>query len=399
MSYNSTVAKRYLFTSESVSAGHPDKLADLISDTVLDRFLRDDPAAKVACECLLAGNLVVVAGEFHTHPELFTAVKEELPGLVFQVISEVGYDGSFSCIDPRSAEIKLQLTHQSPDIRQGVERGDGTLGAGDQGLMFGHACDETPELMPLPIMLAHRLVQRQEAARKAGILPWLRPDAKSQVTVRYEGDRPVAVETVVFSTQHESDIQIETIRAAVEAEIVRTVIPPSLLDRRCTVLINPTGRFVIGGPQGDTGLTGRKIIVDTYGGRCPHGGGAFSGKDPTKVDRSGAYAARYVAKQIVAAGLAKRCTIQLAYAIGVAAPVSIMVDTHGTGTVPDVRIESAVGELFDLSPAGIIRRLDLSRPIYAKTACHGHFGRNLPGFSWEQVDRAHQLTNVCKRQI
>lgn len=396
MSYASTAAKRYLFTSESVSAGHPDKLADMISDTVLDRFLRDDPSAKVACECLLTGTLVVIAGEFHTNKELFSQVEMELPDLARQVIENVGYNGSFPGIDPQQVEVKLHLTHQSPDIRQGVDRADGQTGAGDQGLMFGYACDETPELMPLPIMLAHRLVQRQEAARKTGILPWLKPDAKSQVTVCYENERPVAVETIVLSSQHDEQVPIETVRTLVEHEIVRPVIPEDLITPACRILINPTGRFVIGGPQGDTGLTGRKIIVDTYGGRCPHGGGAFSGKDPTKVDRSGAYAARYVAKNFVAAGLAKRCTVQIAYAIGVTEPISVLVDTAGTGIIEDELLEQAVRSVFDLSPAGIIRDLNLCRPIYAISAVFGHFGR--PDFSWERTDRVGLLHDFINRQ-
>ena len=390
--------RAYLFTSESVSAGHPDKLADRISDTILDRFLEADPQAKVACETLIAADLVVIAGEFHTSPpELFSAIREEFPMIVRRVIREVGYDSSFPGIDPEGCEIRLQVNVQSADIRQGVEQGEGNIGAGDQGLMFGHACDETPELMPLPISLAHRLMVRQVELRQSGELPWLRPDAKSQVTVRYLGERPVAVETVVPSTQHDEEVDQASLREAVIERIIRAVVPAELLTTASRFLVNPTGRFVIGGPCGDTGLTGRKIIVDTYGGRGPHGGGAFSGKDPSKVDRSGAYAARHVAKNIVAAGLAKRCTIQLAYAIGIAEPVSLLVDSHDTGIVSDEALEMVVREIFDLTPAGIINCLNLRRPIYAKTATYGHFGREIPSFTWEQVDQVEQLRKSCIR--
>jgi S-adenosylmethionine synthetase len=311
----------YLLTAESVSAGHPDKLADRLADTILDRFLADDPTARVACECLVSGDLVVVAGEVSTSAPLFARVHGEIPALVRQLLTDTGYDNTFPGIDPERVEIRVTLQAQSADIRRGVDRPDGALGAGDQGLMFGYACDENPELMPLPLILAHRLVQRQEDTRRSGELPWLRPDAKSQVTVRYRGASPVAVETVVLSTQHDVAVPLDLLRSWVECQIVRAVIPEALLAPACRILINPTGRFVVGGPRGDTGLTGRKIIVDTYGGSCPHGGGAFSGKDPTKVDRSGAYAARSVSKNIVAAGLARRCTVQLAYAIGEPAPV------------------------------------------------------------------------------
>jgi S-adenosylmethionine synthetase len=390
--------RSYLFTSESVSAGHPDKLADRISDTILDRFLEADPQAKVACETLIAADLVVIAGEFHTNPpELFSAIREKFPMIVRRVIREVGYDSSFPGIDPEGCEIRLQVNVQSADIRQGVEQGEGNIGAGDQGLMFGHACDETPELMPLPISLAHRLMVRQAELRQSGELPWLRPDAKSQVTVRYSSEHPVAVETVVLSTQHDEEVDQASLREAVIERIIRAVIPAEMLTTASRFLVNPTGRFVIGGPCGDTGLTGRKIIVDTYGGRCPHGGGAFSGKDPSKVDRSGAYAARYVAKNIVAAGLAKSCTIQLAYAIGIAEPVSLLVDSHGTGITKDHLIEEAVRKIFDLTPAGIIRELQLQRPIYAATATYGHFGREGLGFGWERTDRAAELRAAVQR--
>ncbi len=376
--------RSYLFTSESVSEGHPDKLADRISDTILDRFLGSDPLAKVACETFIADSLVVVAGEFHTTPsELFNTIRAEIPNIIRQVIRDTGYNRTFPGIDPDTCEIRLQLNEQSGDIRQGVDLGDNVVGAGDQGLVFGYATDETPEMMPLPINLAHQLVQRQAELRTSGAIPWLRPDAKSQVTVRYHNDKPVGVETVVLSTQHDEDVHIDTVREVVEEQIIRAIVPDSDL----RILINPTGRFVVGGPHGDTGLTGRKIIVDTYGGRCPHGGGAFSGKDPSKVDRSAAYAARYVAKNIVAAGLANRCTVQIAYAIGVAEPVSVMIDTHGTGIVD----EGEITDVFDLTPAGIIKSLNLQRPIYAQTAAYGHFGRDLPGFTWERCDRVGHL--------
>jgi len=387
--------RSYLFTSESVSEGHPDKMADYISDTVLDHFLLNDPSAKVACETFITDNLVVVAGEFRTSPpELFNTIRQEIPNLVRKVIRNTGYNSTFSGIDPDTCEVRLKLNGQSRDIHQGVELGNDVIGAGDQGLVFGYATDETPELMPLPIALAHRLVQRQAELRKSNAIPWLKPDAKSQVSVRYQDNKPVAVETVVLSTQHAEDVDIDTVRKVVEENIVHAIIPDSLQDDNFRVLVNPTGRFVVGGPNGDTGLTGRKIIVDTYGGRCSHGGGAFSGKDPSKVDRSAAYAARHVAKNIVAAGLARRCTIQIAYAIGVAEPVSLFIDTHGTGKIPDEVIERAVRKVFDLTPAGIIRSLNLRRPIYAQTAAYGHFGRNLPEFTWEKTDCQDQLRSA-----
>ncbi|MCP3877670.1 MAG: methionine adenosyltransferase [Sulfitobacter sp.] len=384
----------YVFTSESVSEGHPDKLADQISDAILDRFLAADPNAKVACETFMADNLVVVAGEFRMTPaDLFKSLQAEIPELVRGVIRETGYDGTFPGIDPDICEIRLQLNTQSDDIHQGVEQEEGVIGAGDQGMVFGYATDETPELMPLPLLLAQRLVQRQAELRGSGEIPWLRPDAKSQVSVRYVDEQPVAVETVVLSTQHAVDVGIETVREVVEEAIVRPVVPDALRALNFSVLVNPTGRFVVGGPKGDTGLTGRKIIVDTYGGRCAHGGGAFSGKDPTKVDRSAAYMARYVAKNIVTAGMARRCTVQLAYAIGVVKPVSIHVDLHGTGRVSEENAEQWVGQIFDLTPAGIIRTLELRRPIYRKTAAYGHFGRELPEFTWERTDRAKEIRN------
>jgi S-adenosylmethionine synthetase len=385
----------FLFTSESVSDGHPDKLADRISDTVLDRCLALDPNAKVACETLLADDLVVVAGEFRLAPEgAFEQVQRELDGLVRGLLRDTGYHAGFPGIDPETCEVLLRVHSQSPQLTKGVERADGVLGAGDQGLMFGHACDETVALMPLPIRLAHRLMQRHRDLRDKGELPWLRPDAKSQVTVRYVDERPVAVETVVISTQLQGDLSDAEVERLVIERLIEPVVPESLRSADIRYLVNPAGRFEIGGPHGDTGLTGRKIVVDTYGGSCPHGGGAFSGKDPTKVDRSAAYAARWVAKHLVAAGLARRVTLQLAYAIGRPDPVSIRVDGHGTATVDEGRLEQAVRAVFDLTPAGIIRDLDLRRPIYAATAAFGHFGReDEAGFTWERTDRVGAL---CK---
>ncbi len=384
--------RQYLFTSESVSEGHPDKLADRISDSILDHFLAADPTARVACETLVTNGRVVVAGEFGTRPDgRFEALAAGIEPLVRQVLRDAGYSASFPGIDPDGCEVNLCLNRQSSDIEQGVVGREHAIGAGDQGLVFGYATDETPERIPLPLLLAHRLVARQAELRCNGTLPWLRPDAKSQVTVRYRGAVPVGVETVVLSTQHAEEVDHREVEAAVCAEIVEPVIPPGCRCPGFRVLVNPTGRFVAGGPAADTGLTGRKLEVDTYGGRCPHGGGAFSGKDPTKIDRSGAYAARYLARQVVAAGLARQCTIQMAYAIGVTEPVSLYVDTHGTGAVPEAIIEDAVHATFDLTPAGIIRALDLRRPIYAQTAAYGHFGRSLPGFTWEHEDRAAAL--------
>ena len=384
----------YLFTSESVSAGHPDKLADQISDAILDAFLARDAQARVACETLIANGLVVVAGEFACRDDaLFDELAAGVPPLVRQVLRQAGYDASFPGIDPETCEIVLRLNAQSADIRQGVG-GGAVLGAGDQGLMFGYATDETPALMPLPLVLAHALMRRQGECRREGILPWLKPDAKAQVTVRYADERPLGVETVVLSTQHADVVPTEVIEADVRAGIVDAVVPAALRLPGFRVLVNPTGRFVTGGPAGDVGLTGRKIIVDTYGGACPHGGGAFSGKDPTKVDRSAAYAARHVAKNIVAAGLARRCTVQLAYAIGVAEPVSLRVDDHGTGNVQPAVLEAAVREVFDLTPAGIIATLDLARPLYRQTAAYGHFGRDDLDLPWERTDAAARLQEV-----
>jgi len=374
------------FSSESVSEGHPDKLADRISDAVLDEFLRHDPSARVACETLLADQCVVVAGEFKTRsPDTFRAVRERAVTIVSDVLRDAGYRESATGIDPDRCEIQIRFNGQSADINQGVDRQDGVIGAGDQGLMFGYACDDTPELMPAPIVFAHRLVRRQAELRRSGVLPWLGPDAKSQVTFRYEEGRPVAVEAVVLSTQHDVGIETEVLRAAVSRDIIDAVIPANLRASSYRELINPTGRFVIGGPKGDTGLTGRKIIVDTYGGAAPHGGGAFSGKDPSKVDRSAAYMARFLAKQVVARGWSNRALVQLAYAIGVAEPVSFLVQAEGVSTARSAEIVDALRREFDLTPAGIIQCLDLQRPIYYPTAAYGHFGRDDLDVPWESV--------------
>ena len=382
----------HLFTSESVSEGHPDKVADQISDAILDAIFEQDPSARVAAETLCNTGLVVLAGEITTTASVdyIQVARETLKG--------IGYDNTDYGIDYRGCAVLVAYDKQSPDIAQGVNKAhDDNLdqGAGDQGLMFGYACDETPTLMPVAIHLSHRLVERQSLLRRDGRLPWLRPDAKSQVTLRYENGRPVALDTVVLSTQHYSEIGLEALREAVIEEIIKPVLPKELLKGDVKFLVNPTGRFVVGGPQGDCGLTGRKIIVDTYGGAAPHGGGAFSGKDPSKVDRSAAYAGRYVAKNIVAAGLAKKALIQLSYAIGVAQPTSIMVSTEGTGVVSDERIAQAVREVFDLRPKGIVQMLDLLRPIYRKTAAYGHFGREEPEFTWELTDRVEALRSRC----
>lgn len=381
-------SKNYLFTSESVSEGHPDKMADQISDRILDAFLALDPKARVACETVLADQFVLVAGEFKTaDPVVFETVQANAEKIVRQAIRDIGYTSKEDGIDPDQCEVRIAFNRQSTHISQGVDQGSGEIGAGDQGLMFGYACDETPELMPLAISLAHQLVRKQSDLRKSGVLPWLRPDAKSQVSVRYIDGKPVAVEKVVLSTQHSPDISTEALREAVRREIVETVIPIVLRGKHFEVLINPTGRFEIGGPNGDTGLTGRKIIVDTYGGSCPHGGGAFSGKDPSKVDRSAAYMARYIAKNIVAAGLATKCLVQLAYAIGVVEPVSVMVDTYGTGKRSDENLELMVRDIFKLTPRGIIATLNLERPIYAQTSVYGHFGRSDIELPWEDTKK------------
>jgi S-adenosylmethionine synthetase len=382
-----------LFTSESVSEGHPDKVADQISDAVLDWCLERDPRAKVACEVLIAHRSLTVAGEFRAViPDLFKALPAAIPDLARGVLGNVGYtrDNGF---DPQDHALNLVLNAQSNDIHQGVEQSDGEQGAGDQGMMFGYATRETPELMPLALSLAHRLVARQAEVRKSGKLPFLRPDAKSQVTLRYRDGLPASVHAVVLSTQHTPDVPDATLQEAVREEIIAPVLGPEAL-AAARIFINPTGRFVTGGPEGDTGLTGRKIIVDTYGGSCPHGGGAFSGKDPSKVDRSAAYAARWVAKHLVAAGAADRCTIQVAYAIGVAEPVSLQVDFHGVGRVPEAVAERAVRDLFDLRPAAILKALDLRRPRYLPTAAYGHFGREGENFTWEHLTRLDELKSA-----
>ena len=374
--------EEYLFTSESVTEGHPDKIADQVSDAVLDAILAQDPTGRVACETLLTTGLVVVAGE------ITTSCYVDIPKVARETIREVGYTRAKYGFDSETCAVITAIDEQSGDIAMGVD----ALGAGDQGLMFGYACNETPELMPMPIMLAHRLVERLSQVRRRGELDYLRPDGKTQVSVRYVDGKPVAVETVVISTQHSPDVTLEKIRQDIIEKVVLPTIPGALLDRKkATFHINPTGRFVTGGPMGDTGLTGRKIIVDTYGGSCPHGGGAFSGKDPTKVDRSACYMARHVAKNVVAAGLAERAQVQVAYAIGVAEPVSVMVETFGTGKVPSSKLEQMVRRHFDFTPAGIIKYLNLRRPIYKKTAAFGHFGRNEPEFTWERTDRVKDL--------
>jgi S-adenosylmethionine synthetase len=378
----------YLFTSESVSEGHPDKVADQISDAVLDAILAQDKFSRVAAETLVNTGLVVMAGEITTNAIV------DFQQIARQTIKRIGYDNTEYGIDYKGCAVLVAYDKQSPDISQGVTEGQGLdleQGAGDQGLMFGFACDETPQFMPLPIYIAHRLVERQSELRRDGRLPWLRPDAKSQVTIRYVDGKPAAIDTIVLSTQHAPDKQHKEIEEAVIEQIVKPVLPKNLIKGNVRYLINPTGRFVVGGPQGDCGLTGRKIIVDTYGGAAHHGGGAFSGKDPSKVDRSAAYAARYVAKNIVAAGLAAKCEVQISYAIGIAKPTSIMVTTFGTGKVSDERLGELIQKHFDLRPKGIIQMLNLLRPIYEKTAAYGHFGRDEPEFSWENMDKVEAL--------
>jgi S-adenosylmethionine synthetase len=385
-------SKRSLFTSESVGEGHPDKLCDQVSDAVLDACLTDDPESHVACECYATTGMVLIGGE------ITTSTYVDIQDIARRVVKEIGYTNPEFGLDFESMAVINTIHAQSPDINQGVEgKGlkefEGLQGAGDQGMMFGFACRETPELMPAPIMYAHKLLLKATELRKSKRLPWLRPDAKSQVTLVYEGHKPVAIDTVVISHQHDPDISYETLRSVIIDEIIRPVLEPTgLLGADAKYFVNPTGRFVIGGPAGDTGLTGRKIIVDTYGGMGRHGGGAFSGKDPSKVDRSAAYMARYVAKNVVAAGLAERCEIQLAYAIGVPYPVSVMVETFGTATAPEEAIAKAIGKVFDLSPAGIVKALALKRPIFRATAAYGHFGREI--FSWEKTDKAEALAKA-----
>jgi S-adenosylmethionine synthetase len=386
------MATRSVFTSESVSMGHPDKMCDQISDAILDAMLEQDPRSRVACETLTTTGLVFVAGEVTTRAQV------DLPALVRSVVEDIGYTDSSMGFDAATCGVMIALGKQSPDISQGVTEGEGLhkeQGAGDQGMMFGYACDETPELMPAPIRLAHRLIETQRMHFESGEIDWLRPDAKSQVSIEYDGDQPRRITALVLSTQHDPDVSYDKLRAEVIEKIIRPAVPAELLDDNTIFHVNPTGRFVIGGPMGDAGLTGRKIIVDTYGGMGRHGGGAFSGKDPSKVDRSGAYAARWVAKNIVAAGLARRCEVQVAYAIGVAEPVSIRVDPFGTSTLAPDQLEQLVRSHFDLTPAGIIDALALRRPIYRATSYHGHFGRS--GFPWEDTTRADALRRAAAR--
>ena len=382
------MAEKFIFTSESVSEGHPDKVADQVSDSILDAILTQDPTARVACETLVTTGMVVIAGEITTNAVI------NYSEIARQTIKDIGYTDSEIGFDADTCAVLVSVDRQSPDISQGVSEGEGLhkeQGAGDQGLMFGYACNETSELMPMPIQLAHQLVAKLAEVRKSGKLDFLRPDSKSQVSVEYVDGKPSRIDTVVISTQHTPDVTHKRIEEEVIAEVIRKVIPAHLLDDHTRYFINPTGRFVVGGPMGDCGLTGRKIIVDTYGGMGRHGGGAFSGKDPSKVDRSAAYMGRYVAKNLVAAGLCDRCEVQVAYAIGVAQPVSVMVHTFGTGKVTEARLSELVREVFDMRPRAIIEELDLLRPIYRKTAAYGHFGRELPEFTWERTDKAEQL--------
>ena len=384
--------RSYLFTSESVSEGHPDKMADQISDAVLDALIEQDKGSRVGCESLVTTGLAIVSGE------ITTAAQIDTTQVVRDTIRDIGYCSSEMGYDHASCSVVIALDKQSKDIAQGVNEGEGMdleQGAGDQGLMFGFACNETDVLMPFPITYAHRLVKRQAEVRKSGALPWLRPDAKSQISVRYENGKPTSIDTVVLSTQHAEDVSHETLSEGVVDEIIKPVLPADMISGESRFLVNPTGRFVVGGPHGDCGLTGRKIIVDTYGGSAHHGGGAFSGKDPSKVDRSAAYAMRYVAKNVVAAGLAEKCEIQVAYAIGVARPVSLMIDTSGTAVIPEEDIEKLVLEHFDLRPKAIIQGLDLLRPIYRNSAAYGHFGRTEPEFTWEHTDKAELLRDAA----
>lgn len=378
----------FIFTSESVSEGHPDKVADQISDAILDAIIAQDPKARVACETLVTTGMAMIAGE------ITTSAYVDMPAIVRQTIKEIGYDDSSMGFDYETCAVLTSIDRQSPDISQGVSEGEGLFteqGAGDQGVMFGYACNETPELMPMPITFAHKLTKRLADVRKSGLLNFLRPDSKSQVSIQYINDKPIRVDTVVISSQHAPDVTYENLKESIIEEVVRKVIPENLLDENTKYFINPTGRFVVGGPMGDCGLTGRKIIVDTYGGQGSHGGGAFSGKDPSKVDRSASYMARYVAKNIVASGLADKCEVQLAYAIGVAEPVSVMINTFGTGKIPSNDIARVVRDEFDMRPRAIVETLDLLRPIYRMTAAYGHFGRELPEFTWERTDRIESL--------
>jgi S-adenosylmethionine synthetase len=382
------MSREYIVSSESVGEGHPDKVADNCSDAILDAILEQDPGARVACETMVNTGMAIISGE------ITTSATVDYTDVVRKTILDIGYNDGRMGFDGHNCAVLIALDKQSPDIAQGVNEGEGVdldQGAGDQGLMYGYASNETAEMMPMPIQIAHQLTARQAEVRKSGKLPWLRPDVKSQVSVRYEGNTPKGIEAVVLSTQHDEAISYEDIQEAVMEEIMKPVLPANMLSESTEYFINPTGRFVIGGPVGDCGLTGRKIIVDTYGGVGRHGGGAFSGKDPSKVDRSAAYAARYVAKNVVAAGLADKCEVQVAYAIGIARPVSIHVETFGTGHIDDARIEALIAENFDLRPKGIVQMLNLLRPIYRKTAANGHFGRNEPEFTWEAIDRAETL--------
>jgi S-adenosylmethionine synthetase len=382
----------YLFTSESVSEGHPDKVADQISDAVLDAILAQDPKARVACETLVTTGMALIAGE------ITTTAWVDMPSVVRETVREIGYNSSEMGFDWQSCAVLTSIGKQSPDIAQGVNEGTGLdldQGAGDQGLMFGYACTETKVLMPMPITYAHRLVKRQAEVRKAGLLPWLRPDAKSQVTIEYENKKPKRVEAIVLSTQHSPDVDYEDLKAGVMEEIIKAIIPVEMVDKNTKYFINPTGRFVIGGPVGDCGVTGRKIIVDTYGGMGSHGGGAFSGKDPSKVDRSSSYMGRYVAKNLVAAGIATELEVQIAYAIGISKPVSINVNSFGTGKISDERIKALIDAHFDLRPKAIIQHLNLLRPIYKKTAAYGHFGREREEFTWERTDKAEALKDAA----